>query len=174
MALYAYIIVGGGAAGCALARRLSARSTNRVLLLEAGLVSCRRDILGAALAAPVGLVARLTDVPVDLLAGIEAPLLIGRERGNLRVAGPPRPRQALQQARCGWWLIGGRGHERVDPRAVEGVDDAVALRAILGREQGLGVAAGARAGQRLGHPERELVSATVAAGVGEVVLTTRK
>lgn len=36
MAPYDYIIVGGGAAGCVLAHRLSARRANRVVLIEAG------------------------------------------------------------------------------------------------------------------------------------------
>jgi len=52
-----YIIVGGGSAGSALAARLSADSTTRVLVLEAGRSDYRLDPfihMPAALTFPIG------------------------------------------------------------------------------------------------------------------------
>jgi choline dehydrogenase len=52
-----FVIVGGGSAGCALANRLSADDSNRVLVLEAGRPDYRWDVfihMPAALTFPIG------------------------------------------------------------------------------------------------------------------------
>ena len=57
METFDYVIVGGGSAGSALANRLSADSSNRVLVLEAGRMDWRWDVfihMPAALSFPIG------------------------------------------------------------------------------------------------------------------------
>ncbi|MDE0171746.1 MAG: choline dehydrogenase [bacterium] len=57
MTAYDFVIVGGGSAGCAMAARLSADPSNRVLVLEAGRPDYRWDVfihMPAALTYPIG------------------------------------------------------------------------------------------------------------------------
>ncbi|HEY1274928.1 MAG TPA: choline dehydrogenase [Thermoleophilaceae bacterium] len=69
---YDFVIVGGGSAGCALANRLSADSSTRVLVLEAG----RRDWL--------------LDIPIHMPAGLAIP--IGNRLYDWRYESEPEPR----------------------------------------------------------------------------------
>ena len=106
-ATYDFIIVGGGSAGCALANRLSADASNRVLVIEAGRMDSKWDIfihMPAALTWPIG--SRFYDWK----------LRVGARAAHERAQGLPRARQGPRRLELG---INGMIFQRGNPLDIE-------------------------------------------------------